>query len=140
MSKTITLCEGCLLRICYGSFYNDTFIFSGVSVWNSNPRSIHFGIKRRRKKKQERELVALQEHMESFKDETDSLWCTHAIPFQIALPTPILSSRHWGTVNMNTDHPQEYKAALMHNLLKQQDYFISLDHVLNSWINWPEGH
>lgn len=88
MSKTITLCEG-YLSVCNGSFYNDTFIFSGVSVWSSNPGSIHLGIKRRKggKKKQEKELVALQEHMESLKDETDSLWCTHAIPFQTALPT-----------------------------------------------------
>lgn len=44
-------------------------------------------------KKAKKELVALREHMESFKDETDSLWCTHTIPFQIALPTPISSSR-----------------------------------------------
>lgn len=125
MSKTITVCEGYLLRICNGSFYNDTFIFSGVSVWSSNPGSIHLGIKmKREKKKQEKELVALQEHMESFKDETDSLWRTHAIPFKTALPTPISSSRHHCVVSMNIDRLQEYKTALMLHLLKQQDFHI----------------
>lgn len=131
MSKSITLCEGCLLGICYGSFYNDTFIFSGVSVWNSNPGSIHLGIKRRRKKR-EKELVALQEHMESFKDETDSLWRTHAISSQTILSTPIPSCRQHHAVSVNSESPQEYKADLMPHLLKQQDYFLSSDHVLNS--------
>lgn len=40
------------------------------------------------KKKQEKELVASPEHMESFKDETDSLWYTHTIPFPTTLPPP----------------------------------------------------
>lgn len=53
--------------------------------------------------------------------------------------TPISSSRHCCTVSMNSERPQEYKAVLMPHLLKQQDYFISLDHVLNSQINLPEG-
>lgn len=88
MSKMITLCEVGLLRISYGSFCNDTFIFNGVSVWSSSSESIHLGIKRKRKKKQEKELVASPEHMESFKDETDSLWHTHTIPFPTTLPTP----------------------------------------------------
>lgn len=57
MSKTITVCEGYLLRICNGSFYNDTFIFSGVSVWSSNPGSIHLGIKMKREKKKARERI-----------------------------------------------------------------------------------
>lgn len=38
------------------------------------------------------------------------------------------------------ERPQEYKAALMPHLLKQQDYFLSLDRVLNSQIKLPEGH
>jgi len=45
MSKTITLSEGSLLRICYGSFYSDTFIFRSVRVQRSSPGSIHFDIK-----------------------------------------------------------------------------------------------
>lgn len=135
MSKTITLCEACLLRICYGSFYNDTFIFSGVSIWSSNLGSIYLGIKRRKKK--EKELVASQEHMELFKDKTDSLWHTRAISFQTTLPTPISSSRHHCIVSTDSDSPQEYKTALMPHLLKQQDYFISLDDVLNPQIKLP---
>ena len=138
MSKTITLCEGYLLKICDGSFYNDTFIFSGVRVWQQQSGSIHLGIKRRKKSK--RSVGSLQEHMESFKNETDSLWCTHAIPFQTAHPTLILSSRHGCTVIMNSDHPQEYKTALMPHLLKQQDHFISLDLVPNPYIKLPLRH
>ena len=88
MSNMITLWEGCLLRISYGSFYNDTFIFNGVSVWSSSSESILLRIKRKRQKNKEKELVASPEHMESVKDETDSLWHTHTIPFPTTLPTP----------------------------------------------------
>lgn len=129
MSKTITLCEGCLLRISHGSFYNDTFIFNGVSVWSSSSESIHLGIKRKRKKKPEKELVASPEHMESFKAETFIMVHPHnPLPNH---PSYSISSRLGCTVSMNTDHPQKHKTALMHHLLKQQDYFISLDHVLD---------
>ena len=131
MSKTITLCEVCLWRICYGSFSNDTFIFSGVCLLEQQSRINSSWHSKEKETKQEKELVASQEQMESLEDETDSLWGTPTIPFQTALPTLISSSRHRCTVSTNTDHPQEYKTALMPHLLKQQDYFVSLDHALN---------
>lgn len=112
--------------------------YSVVSEFgNSNPGSIHLGVKRRKKSKRSfgsftRTYGVIQRW--------NRLWCTHAIPFQTTHPTLILSSRHGCTVSMNIDHPQEYKTALMSHLFKQQDHFISLDLVLNPYIKLPLRH
>lgn len=131
MSETITLWEGCLLRICCGSFYNDTFIFSGVSVWSSNPGSIHLGIKRRRKKSKER-IGSFTRAYGVIQRWNRFIMVHPHNPLPNRPPYPHLKQQACCTVSMNTDQPQEYKTALMPHLLKQQDCFKSLDPVLNS--------
>lgn len=77
MSKTITLSEGSLLRICYGSFYSDTSIFRSVRVQKSSLGSIHSDIKKKKKEIEKKEKEGeqnwyLTKHLDSFKDKTDS--------------------------------------------------------------------
>ena len=87
-------------------------------------------LKGKGKKKQEKELVASPEHMESFKDETFIMVHPHN-PLPNHPSYSISGSRRCSTVRMSTDHPQKHKTALMPHLLKQQDYSVSLDHVLD---------
>lgn len=84
--------------------------YSVVSVFGTAIQDQFILALKGEEKKREKELVALQEHMESFKDETDSLWRTHAISSQTILPTPIPSCRQHHTVSVNSESPQEYKA------------------------------
>lgn len=46
-------------------------------------------------------------------------------------PSYSISSSSAAAVCIDTDHPQKHKTALMPHLLKQQDYFTSIDHVLD---------
>lgn len=81
MSKTITLSEGSLLTICYGSFYSDTSIFRSVRVQKSSLGSIHSDIKKKRRLKKKKGKEGEQDwyltkHLDSFKDKENSRFIT----------------------------------------------------------------
>lgn len=104
---------------------------SGVSVWSSNPGSIHLGIKRRRKKSKER-IGSFTRAYGVIQRWNRFIMVHPHNPLPNRPPYPHLKQQACCTVSVNTDQPQEYKTALMPHLLKQQDCFKSLDPVLNS--------
>lgn len=123
----LQLCEGCLLRICCGLFYNGTFI-RRVSAPRAVIEDLLVLVFKGEGKKHEEEVVALQEHKKSFKDKT-SITPTHTTPFQHHLSCPHLSSGQHSAVRSSIHRiPNRSQGSL----LKQQGNLISLDQVLNS--------
>lgn len=125
MSKSRTLWKGCLLRICYGSFYNDTLIFSGVSIWSGNPRiSTSWHWKEKEIKKPRARTGNFTRAYGIIQRESRSIRAHPHIGFLKHASCPPLEQQAPCPVSKNTAGPQECKTAWMPHLLKQQDFHI----------------